>query len=188
MSIDVLKEHFAALSEDWQEEAISFITHLSELQAKKAKEEDFWKLINKIDWNADGDYKAALPLDEVLSKSSDDFIYSFQDFLAEKLSDLDGPVFHGIAAKGLSGSSDAFLYARCYVVAKGADYYYHTLLNPQEFPDEWFEAILHAPDRAYEQKNGKDLNRTSSTDYETGCNPALWGEEYVAAKLAMFKA
>ena len=62
MSIDILKEHFVALSKSWQEEAINFITNLSKLQAKKNREERYWNLIEKIDWQFADNYEAVMPL------------------------------------------------------------------------------------------------------------------------------
>ena len=183
-----MKEHFISLSEDLQEEAIHFVTTLSALQTKKRSEKQYWDLVDEINWQASDDYEAVSSLDRSLAKLEEESIYNFQDFLAEKLSDLDGPMYHAIAARGLSGSADAFLYARCFVVAKGMEYYYHVLLHPQDFPDEWFEAILHTADRAYKEKIGLELERLPAFEYETGFNPKLWGEEYVAAKLAAYQA
>ena len=188
MSVDILQEQFVALSEDLQQEAMRYIDTLSNLQSKRKEELPFWELMKLIDWEASGSFKATLPIETKLSKLEDEFIFKFQDFLAEKLSDLDGPAYHGVAARGLSGSMDAFLYARCYVIANGANFYYHVLINPHDFPDEWFEGLLYTPERAYERKHGKDLERLPAKNYETGFNPDLWGEKHVAAKMAMFKA
>lgn len=80
---------------------------------------------------------------------------------------------------GESGDSDdAFLYARCYVVAQGRERYEATLMNPALMPQtigEWCEALLYPQRNAWAQITGKDASDfDSSVSYESGSNEDLW--------------
>jgi hypothetical protein len=81
----------------------------------------FWRLIEKIDRRelSDGDEDGAVEqLVEALAEYGEAEIKEFENTLAQCLYDIDGPAYADQA--GESGqSADGFLYARCYVVARG---------------------------------------------------------------------
>lgn len=73
-------------------------------------------------------------------------------------------------------SVDAFLYARCRVVANGQEIFESVLTVPAEFPkDMKFEALLGLASTAYELKTGQapEFFKTS-VSYETFSNQAGW--------------
>ncbi|MFK8161515.1 MAG: DUF4240 domain-containing protein [Lewinella sp.] len=179
MSIDVLNNKFASLDEDKQQKVLEYVSLLALQQAKDRAESTFWEFIDKIDYDGETAEDMLSPLIEALAASSIKTIYNFQDRLSERLAALDGPTYHAIASKGLSGSSDSFLYARCFVVANGRDLYYQVINNPTKFPDEWFEDILNVPGKAYEKKVGTPLDRMSSEVYESFFNQELWGDKAI---------
>jgi hypothetical protein len=95
------------------------------------------------------------------------------------LYDLDGEVYADHA--GESGESgDAFLYARCYVVAKGKQHYESVKADPTMMPkslDQWCEALLNVASKAWAIATGKDeedWDHDSPLSYETGSNKANW--------------
>lgn len=145
-------------------------------------ENEFWNIIGMLDWKESGDDEAVVePVVNYLSRKSDEDIFQFEELLAQKLHALDTKAH----AKEIGEdayineneyfSSDCFLYARCVVVANGKDLFQHVLNNPKEFPkDMEFEAILYVAQEAYEQKNDKDWEYISPTDYETFTNTGGW--------------
>ena len=100
----------------------------------------------------------------------------FEEVLAGKLFALDGRRYADEA--GDSGASaDGFLYSRCFVVARGKDFYEAVLADPTQMPksiDDWCEALLSAASETYERATGAKWSFTTSLSYETGSNDALW--------------
>lgn len=143
------------------------------------EENDFWRLIGAIDRDAlsEGDDDGAIaPLREALEQLSPTAIEGFEEQLARRLYDLDARVFAEAAGES-GGSGDAFLYARCYVVASGRQHYGAVLADPDLMPkslDEWCEALLSVASEAYEQSTGTAWEFVPSTNYETGSNSARW--------------
>ncbi|WP_020406236.1 DUF4240 domain-containing protein [Hahella ganghwensis] len=145
-------------------------------------ENEFWSIIGMLNWEEVGDDEAVVePLVNYLSSKSDEEIFQFEEILAQKLHALDTRSH----AKEIGEdayvneeqyfSLDAFLYARCVVVANGNDLFERTLRNPADFPKNMeFEAILYVAQEAYEQKNGKEWEYVSPTDYETYKNISGW--------------
>jgi len=93
------------------------------------------------------------------------------------LYELDGRRYAN--ASGESGrSDDAFLYARCFVVAMGWDVYQRTREDPELMPktlDRWCEPLLYGASRAWEVGHGERLELATKVSFETGSNRALWG-------------
>ena len=145
----------------------------------------FWRLIDLIDNGAlqAGDEEAAVaPVIEALAKYTEADIQGFQDILAQCLYDIDGQAFADQAGKS-GQSGDGFLYARCYVVAKGKKHYEAVKMNPMEMPeslDEWCESLLYVAQHAWAAATGKDGDAWSGwsyhapVSYETGSNKANW--------------
>jgi hypothetical protein len=137
-------------------------------------EDQFWSLIAAIDPDR-GDAKPTVePLISNLSRLEGENICEFAEILAEKLYRLDEERFAAHAGDA-GGSDDGFLYARCYVVAKGKEYYDKVSQKPKEFPKDCeLEWLLSAASEAYFLKTGDDLDHTTHYSFETGSNPAGW--------------
>jgi hypothetical protein len=146
-------------------------------------EEAFWKLMSSLELITTDDitYAELDPLCEVLSGMSVEDIHKFEDILTEKLFALDTRA-HAVANidERLPGyiSSDGFLYARCYVVGKGKQFYEQVLNDPSKMPNRIefeFEPLLFVAQSAYTQKTGnEDFEPKSELSYETGSNEAGW--------------
>jgi hypothetical protein len=142
----------------------------------------FWHLIARIDRSAlraGDDFGAVEPLIEALAEYSEADIREFENMLAQCLYDIDGRQYADQA--GRSGrSGDGFLYARCFVVAMGKDYYETVKSDPSKMPkslDEWCEPLLCVAQRAWAAATGKDQeswNHRRPVSYETGSNKANW--------------
>ena len=150
-------------------------------------ERAFWDIIALLDWDETGDDEAVLaPAVQALSGQSDDNIYQFYEILARLLYEIDGLVWARAAqdAPVLDGdpyySPDAFLYARCCVVANGERFYYKVKENPERMPrDMEFEALLYLAEKAWEEKHGAEPDYEeffcdTEYDYESFSNEAQW--------------
>ena len=144
----------------------------------------FWQLIEVIDRDAltEGDDEAAVePLVAELEQCTAGEIEQFESLLAQRLYDLDGQVYAEMAGVN-GGSSDAFLYARCYVVASGRERHEAVKADPTEMPqtlDEWCEALLSVSPRAWAAVTGngeEEWDFVPPVSYETGSNAAAWSE------------
>jgi hypothetical protein len=144
--------------------------------------EEFWKLISLIDQEALGecdDEEAVEDLVAELSSKTEAEINQFQEHLAQALYAIDGQKWIEQAGDS-SGSGDGFLYARCYVVARGKDYYSKVLNNANEMPkscDQWAESLLYVAGQAWAELTGndeEDYDRESSVSYESFSNEAQW--------------
>lgn len=144
--------------------------------------DDFWKLIESIDQAAlaEGDENAAIvPLQIRLERLQVGDLESFEEHLSHCLYALDGQVYAHESGES-SDSDDGFLYARCYVVAKGRVFYETTLANPAQMPktlDQWCEALLYPHHRAWSKLTGSDEAEwtfDATVSYESGSNKALW--------------
>jgi hypothetical protein len=143
---------------------------------------EFWKLLENIDRRAlrRFDEEAAVePLIKALAKRDEREIFGFEEQLAQVLHDLDGRVYADHAGES-SGSDDAFLYARCFVVASGEMHYGSVLASPAAMPrtlDEWCESLLGVGAQAWALKTGRDeedWDFDTSVSFETGSNKAKW--------------
>jgi len=152
------------------------------LVVKRMTREIFWELIESVDRKTleTGDEESAIePLQNRLSTLTAHELAAFEEHLSQCLYALDGRIFAD--ESGESGSSDdAFLYARCYVVALGRKHYEATLKNPKLMPktvDHWCEALLYPHRKAWADITGMDESEwpfDTSVSYESGSNSELW--------------
>lgn len=146
------------------------------------KEEEFWPLMEKIDW---GEKRPEKDLDTLLKKLASfpiNKIHQFSERLAFLLHQLDGPAYFENLKNSPAGvSADTFLYARCLVVAKGKNFFYQVLNHPKAMPiDDDFEALLYIAKDAYELKTGEEYNYIPSIIYESFFNRELWGDKAIS--------
>ncbi len=143
---------------------------------------EFWQLIAKIDFVAldGGDENAAVrPLQEALSTKSEAELAAFEEELSQKLYAIDGEAYANSAGDA-GNSDDGFLYARCYVVAKGKKFYESVLAQPTMMPksiDQWCEALLYPHRIAWAAATGRDESEwpfETSVSYGSGSNERLW--------------
>ena len=142
----------------------------------------FWDLISSIDTVAlsRGDEETAL---ELLRARVADLgpaaIDGFHDRLAQALYDLDGRDHFNAAGDNADGD-DAFLYARCHVVAFGRAHHTAVLANPSQMPqthDEWCEALLYVAPEAWAERADQDpadYDHLSPVSYDRGANQSRW--------------
>lgn len=146
-------------------------------------ETEFWRIIGLLDWKRTGDDEAVLkPAVKALAKKSPEEIAAFEEILSQKLFALDTTAHARQMGEDAyiddkhHFSVDAFLYARCCVVANGKEYYDSVLVDPAEFPEDMeFEALLELASTAYETRTGSapDFFETS-VSYETFSNKVGW--------------
>jgi hypothetical protein len=142
----------------------------------KLTETGFWTMIGTL---ADGELVDAelveiARLVNALARRSTADIREFHELLAHKLYLLDARRFaeHAGAA---GGSDDLFLYARCYVVARGRAFYEDVLAHPDHFPaDVDLEALLSVAPDAFVARTDEDLDEGTHYSYETGSNVEGW--------------
>lgn len=150
-------------------------------------EREFWEVIALLDWSETGDDEAVMDAAvESLSQKNDEDIQQFFQIFARLLHAIDGlawaeamgdaPVVDGDPYY----SPDAFLYARCCVVANGEEFYYKVKENPERMPkDMEFESLLYLADRAWARKHGdepdfEEFYCDTDYDYESFSNEAQW--------------
>ncbi|WP_161961565.1 MULTISPECIES: DUF4240 domain-containing protein [Xanthomonas] len=144
----------------------------------------FWQLMKLIDRVAlkDGDEDRALAsLTSALTAMEVTSIEAFHEHLSQHLFAIDGEKYAENA--GDSGQSDdGFLYARCYVVACGEEYYSRVKRTPAEMQrsaDQWCESLLYVAPNAWAAGSGRDPSDwpfEATVSYESGSNPDLWTE------------
>jgi hypothetical protein len=142
------------------------------------EESAFWKLVDLVrrPQIVQDEREAVEPLMTALSKLPLLEIASFEEHLAQRLHALDGRRYADEAGQS-SSSDDAFLYARCFVVAQGEAHYRRVLADPLLMPkssDHWCEALLYVASSAYETATGEESDFETSVSYETGRNTAQW--------------
>jgi len=144
--------------------------------------EEFWKLVSLIDKDAleECDEEEALePVFEALSSKAVSEVDQFQELLSQVLYAIDGQKWLDESGES-SNSGDGFLYARCYVVAMGKDYYIKVLNDPTLMPkssDQWAESLLYVAGQAWAEITGNDeenYDRDTSVSYESFSNKAQW--------------
>lgn len=145
---------------------------LAQKPKKMLSEDDFWAIIDRLDWSRTGDdERVVAPAVQALSALGKKQIQAFEERLSHCLYLLDtreharhlgaGPA----AGPGEYVSADGFLYARCAAVANGKAVYEAARHDPSLMPREVeFEALLDLANAAHVARYGDDL------DYETGCN------------------
>ncbi|MCK6691297.1 MAG: DUF4240 domain-containing protein [Thermoanaerobaculia bacterium] len=142
------------------------------------KENDFWNILQQLDWSSSENEQIIEPVVVALSKMNVANIYQFQDILSEKLWHLDTRAHANAFTDGDDESflsADDFLYARCGVIANGKDFYELVLSNPLEMPrDITFAPLLRIAKKAYERKTGKKMTIVPAFNYETCSNKSGW--------------
>ena len=139
----------------------------------------FWDILAKFDWLAEDDDSVIAPAVNFLKKQQVSFIKQFEETLSYKLYCLDTKN-HGIASglydeKNNYISLDCFLYMRCFIVAKGEEFYNSVLSCPQKMPkDVDFEILLSVASEAYEKKTKREFNYITGRSYETFSNKESW--------------
>lgn len=145
-------------------------------------ENEFWQIIDKLDWNGDEHEDVVEPVIDYLTSKSDEELFEFEELLAQKLFALDTKAHAKESGEyGYTDddsqyfSVDSFLYARACVVAEGEEFYNKVLNNPKEFPkDVDFESLLYVAPEAFERKNDEEWDYDSPTCYETFQNRQGW--------------
>ena len=139
----------------------------------------FWDILAKFDWLAEDEDSVIAPAVNFLKKQKVSFIKQFEETLSYKLYCLDTKK-HGIASglydeKNNFISLDYFLYTRCFIVAKGEEFYNSVLSCPQKMPkDVDFEILLSVASEAYEKKTKREFNYITGRSYETLSNKESW--------------
>lgn len=154
-------------------------------------EDTFWDILAELDWSRERDHKAVLePAIRRLGRFKEAAILTFNDFLSEKLYLLDTQSHaENTGENAYRGpdhpfSADDFLYARCYVVAQGKDFFYRVLENPEQMPnDKTFESLLRLAAEAYRRKTGQAMKHHPAYPIETFSNPDGWNGEGLFEKI-----
>lgn len=145
-------------------------------------EDEFWTVIDKLDWSKQEDEAIVEPALNYLAKLPIAAIYQFHNILSEKLFQLDQHKYAeqlGYSEKQYF-SVDAFLYTRACAVANGRDIYQAVLAEEMSMPkDLTFEPILYLAAEAYKQKTGKDFLAIPQYNYETYSNKEGWNDKVV---------
>lgn len=148
----------------------------SEAGVTELENDVFWNLIDMIDWKKRNPMN---PLIQRLKKQTEQMIFAFEETLSHKLFLLDTPAHAGLTDQlKIYLSADAFLYARCGVVAKGRDCFQQIVKSSAVIHMEWdAEELLEVASAAYSQKTGEPYDYVPSYAYETYSNRSAWEEE-----------
>ncbi|MEM8528192.1 MAG: DUF4240 domain-containing protein [Bacteroidota bacterium] len=175
---DLTSDWFAKVKADYADADLEL--HIKTSTKTQLGEDEFWAVIDQLDWEAENELAIVAPAVQVLSKYEIGKIYAFQELFAQKLYALDTPA-HAQHIGDASWSSDSyfsvdhFLYARACVVAHGKEVYEEVLTTPKEMPDDCtFEALLRLASDAFEQKTGRSFHYIPSVSYETYQNEEAW--------------
>jgi hypothetical protein len=151
---------------------------------------DFWNLIDLIDIKAldnEDEEQAIAPLKAALTNRTVNDLQQFEEHLAQVLFSIDGEAYFDAAGEA-AGSDDSFLYVRCYVVAKGKDFFEMVRANPTKIPNDisqWCESLLYPHRIAWAEITGQDESEwpfETSVSFESGSNPELWPEKKSTTK------
>lgn len=141
-------------------------------------EEEFWQIIELLDWKQQKRADIIQPAVTALSKMPVSAIYLFQDFLSEKLFNLDTKEHAKTYMKQQTDdyfSVDDFLYVRCAAVAEGKEYYEGIIEDPTKLSaDIDFEHLLSVAADAYKRKTGRNFEYSPLYNYETRSNIEKW--------------
>lgn len=141
-------------------------------------EEQFWQLIELFDWKQKNRADIIQPAVIALAKMPVSAIYLFEDFLSEKLFNIDTKQHATAYMKQQTDdyfSVDDFLYVRCAAVAEGRLYYENIETNPAALSaDIDFEHILLVAAEAYKLKTGREFEYSPLYNYETKSNIDKW--------------
>lgn len=146
--------------------------------------DEFWQCIGHINQQflkaGEGhDHDAVQPLTVFLATLPPSKIEGFEEQLSQLLYEIDTRE-HMRSAGMSAGSSDGFLYARCFVVASGSAFYDCVKQDPKKMPktvDEWCEPLLYVAERAWESSvRPHKWNYSASVSYESGMNSKGWSK------------
>lgn len=145
-------------------------------------DEQFWKLIDKLDWDHEGDdLRVIEPCINALAKMENRDIFAFDEALSAKLFTLDAEKYaRNIGRESYRGkdqyfSKSWFLNARCCAVANGKEAFDEILANPENMPkDLGFKALVSIAEKAYLQKNGTRYNYAARHNNKTFSNKEGW--------------
>lgn len=144
--------------------------------------DEFWQCIGHINQKllkaGEGhDHDAVQSLTVFLATLPPSKIEGFEEQLSQVLYEIDTQE-HMRSAGMSAGSSDGFLYARCYAVASGAAFYESVKQDPKKMPktvNEWCEPLLYVAERAWERfPRPHKWNYSASVSYESGMNSKGW--------------
>ncbi len=145
-------------------------------------DEEFWGIIDMLDWDADSDEQKIEPCVLYLADSDDELIYSFLETLSEKLYELDGERFArhigraSYQGHGKHFSRSWYLNARCCVVANGQEAFEEVLSDPSSMPkDLGFRILTQIAEDAFSRKHGgRKLEYTTRKSSQTFSNKEGW--------------
>jgi hypothetical protein len=176
-----LKDRPAFQAESRREEREEELALRKPAKPKKMIDEKvFWSIINLLDQKSQrDDDKVLAPAIQALAARPKSDIAHFEERLAYLLYQLDTRAHAAHTCDDPAHpdhiSADAFLYARCAVVASGKRLYQSVLKHPSKMPkDTEFEPLLSLASEAHEQKTGQDLTHTPACSYESFSNPTGW--------------
>jgi hypothetical protein len=143
-------------------------------------ESDFWRLVDLLQWPADGDTPQTGRLIDALADLPVREIFMFAEFLAWKLYVLDTREHarhFGVGALKRDGgpfSTDGFLYCRAMAVARGQVEYEKVVADPTRMPRDGFESFLYVASRAFQWKTEQEWEYETGLSYEAFNNKAGW--------------
>jgi hypothetical protein len=182
VSVDNLTDNFLENIKEHHPHAELEIKVKTPKQFDGLTEKAFWDIIACFEWSDSEDDAAVIePAVHVLAEKPFRHIYEFQDILSEKLHALDTR-YHAAQTgenafldENSDFSADEFLYARCCVVANGAEFYEKVLKQPTFMPkDLTFESLLTLAHQAYFRKTGKQFRYVPAYNIETFSNKKGW--------------
>jgi hypothetical protein len=162
----------------------TYVPNIFTLASVSMNETEFWKLISFVNVVVldEGDEDAAVkPLQQELMRKSESELFEFEEQLSQQLFAIDGEIFAKNAGES-GGSDDGFLYARCYVIAKGKEFYEAVKTDPTKMPQsihQWCEALLYSHREVWAKLMKSDPSEwpfSASVSYETASNPDLWSD------------
>ncbi|MBX9772653.1 MAG: DUF4240 domain-containing protein [Candidatus Obscuribacterales bacterium] len=148
--------------------------------------DEFWQCIGHINQKVlkagEGhDHDAVQPLTDFVATLPASKIEGFEEQLCQVLYEIDTRE-HMHNAGMSAGSSDGFLYARCFVVASGKAFYESVKQDPKKMPkslDEWCEPLLYVAEQAWEHSvRQHKWNYSPTVSYESGSNSKGWHKQY----------
>lgn len=145
-------------------------------------EDDFWRLIEELDWSRPIDGEAVIaPVVELLSQRDERAIRGFQEHLAEQLHTLDREDLARHMGEGAYTGPDGpfseerFLGVRCVVVANGWLGVRAMLDHPESLTEaQELSALLEIAPRAFEAKTGRSFDHVPETPYAAFANADGW--------------
>ena len=134
-------------------------------------DKEFWQLISLINMESvdqEDCFTGVQNITAALAEKTPDEIRAFEESISQKLYELDSQA----RLDQSCGSSDGFLYQRCYMIAKGAENYGKALKDETLICDDfsWCENLLYVARNAWSQSQGSKWDFNASVSYETGAN------------------